>query len=169
MRTKRGNGEGAASYREMTGGTANFPSGARVKYGVVPQSLRSSMTKAASRSRWTVLPLLFCLGLVAAGDEPASRIQRLTAEPSRIGLYGLGADHGLLASAEGPDGRLIDVTREAEITSSNPKVVAVEGGRVRALADGQVEITVSYGGQAAKLSVAATGTAALESPSFRNE
>ena len=62
---------------------------------------------------------------------------RLTAEPATLRLQGPGADHGILISAETDDGRLLDVTREAALTSSDPKIAAVVDGRVKAAADGE--------------------------------
>ncbi|HZE96715.1 MAG TPA: DUF1549 domain-containing protein [Planctomycetota bacterium] len=124
------------------------------------------MSQAAAR---TAAALLLAFSLALAGNDPTPRIVRLTAEPASIDLQGAGACHGLLVSAETDDGRLLDVTREAAISSSNPKIVAVEAGLVKALADGDVEISVAYSNQTAKLRVVAAETATAVVPSFRNE
>jgi len=124
------------------------------------------MIKAATRSG---AALLLCLSLALAGNEPAPRIIRLTAEPATVDLHGSGADHGFLVSADTEDGRRLDVTRDAVCTSSAPAIVAVDGGRVKAVADGEAEIKVTYSGQTATFKVVSVEAATAVAPSFRHE
>lgn len=117
-----------------------------------------------------IVPALFlCLGFAGAGDESSPKILRLVAEPPAVELRGAGDDHGFLVTAEADDGRWIDVTREATVSSADPKIVAVENSRLVAVADGQAEITVSHAGRTAKIQVTATETALVPVPSFRNQ
>jgi len=113
--------------------------------------------------------LVLCLGLALAGGEPVPRIVRLIAEPATLSLHGAGADHGILISAETADGRLLDVTREAALSSSDPKIVAVAGGRVKATADGEAQIAVAFADQTASIRVSSADTGVEIAPSFRNE
>ncbi len=128
------------------------------------------MTKAGSRPLSALAALCLTAGLLFAGeDDTPPRILSLSAEPAIISLQGAGAEHGLLAGADAEGGRRIDVTRDAIITSSNPQVIAVVDHRVRALADGEAEISIAYSKQTAKIKVVATETATSSTPSFRNE
>src|SRR6185369_5874461 len=99
--------------------------------------------------------LLACaaLALCLAPARADNDLPGLAVEPLSIELRGQGADHGFLVSADGRD-----VTKEATCVSSNPKVAAAEP-----------EITVTYGGNSAKIKVAASGTSEAAAPSFRNE
>jgi hypothetical protein len=127
------------------------------------------MTKGGLRGVLTLTASLLAIGFASAGDDPRPRILRLTAEPATIDLRGPGAEHGVLVGAETEDGRFLDVTREAALSSSDPKVVAVVERRVKAAADGQVTLTIAYANQTATIRVAASDTAADATPSFRNE
>ena len=104
--------------------------------------------------------LLVCLGSARADNDAPS----LLIEPLSIDLRGPGADHGFLVSVDGRD-----VTKEAVCVSSNPKIVAADPGRLTAIADGEVDVTVTYGGKSATIKVAASATGAPVAPSFRNE
>src|SRR5688572_3674499 len=115
--------------------------------------------------RLTPATLALCLG-TAWADGDAGRV---TAEPASIALRGPGADHAVLVTADGGDGRLLDVTREATFTSSKPQVIAVVDGRLTAVADGEADVTVSYRGRTATVKATAAGTGAGAAPSFRNE
>src|SRR6185436_17942486 len=110
--------------------------------------------------------LLGCVALaLSLGQARADNdVAALKVEPASIDLQGPGADHGFLVSADA-----LDVTKEAACVSSNPKVVAVDSGRLTALSDGDAEITVTYGGKSAKIKVSAAATGAAAAPSFRNE
>jgi hypothetical protein len=112
---------------------------------------------------------LLCVGLAKAGGDSGPRIVRLTAEPASISLRGAGAEHGLLISAETEDGRLLDVTRDAALSSSDAKVVSAASGRVRAVGDGEARISVAYADQTAAVQVRTADMAVNAAPSFRNE
>jgi len=127
------------------------------------------MTMSASRLTTALAALCLGAGLVLAGDDSPPRIHGLSAEPAAVSLQGAGAEHGLLASADLDGGRRLDVTRDALLTSSNPNVVAVVDHRLRAVADGEAEISVSYSKQTATIKVTVSETALATPPSFRNE
>src|SRR5438309_895598 len=108
--------------------------------------------------------LFLCIAVAFADGESAPAIARLSAEPAIVELRGCGAEHGLLVSADADDGRRLDVTREATIVSSDPKIIAVVDGRLVALADGEVEVTVTHAGQSAKIRAVATGAGVATPP-----
>jgi len=91
-------------------------------------------------------------------------VSALAVEPAAIALEGPGADHGFLVTADA-----LDVTKQATCISSNPKIVSVDPGRLTAVADGEAEITVTYGGKSARIKVASSATGVPVAPSFRNE
>lgn len=67
------------------------------------------------------------------------------------------------------DGFHQDLTQQAQWTSSNPNVAAIEGpGRVKAVGDGEAVITASLGGKTATAKVRFSGTGKPFSWSFRN-
>jgi Protein of unknown function (DUF1549)/Protein of unknown function (DUF1553) len=113
--------------------------------------------------------LFISISVASADGSPAPAIVRLMAEPSSVELQGSGAEHGLLVTADAENGRRLDVTREATIVSSDPRIVRVAEGRLVAQADGDVVVTITHGGQTATIKAVAAGTAAASSPSFRNE
>ena len=113
--------------------------------------------------------VLLCASVAFAHGESALKIVRLTGEPAVVELSGPGVDHGILVTADAEDGRRLDVTRDASIVSSNPKIVSAEGGRLLAVSDGEVEIEIRHAGRTAKIKAVATGTGTPSVPSFRNE
>lgn len=127
------------------------------------------MSQGGSRGILTGGAALLCVSLALAGGDPGPRILRLIAEPATLELRGRGADHGVLISAELDDGRVLDVTREAALASSAPRIVTVADGRLKAAADGTASITVAYSDQTASINARASDTAEDIPPSFRNE
>src|SRR5436190_1017210 len=116
-----------------------------------------------------VLVLLIYSSVAFADGEAGAPKGGLVAEPAAVELQGSGADHGLLVSADAEDGRRLDVTREATIVSSDPKIIRVVDGRLVAAADGEVEVSVRHAGRTATMKAVAAGTGVPSSPSFRNE
>lgn len=112
------------------------------------------------------------LGAVAAllivAGSPAGETLRL--EPSEIILHGLSAEHGILVSASGADGRWRDAAAGAKYSLSDPKVATVSvDGRLRPVSDGETELTVIAAGQTARAKVRVVGASSSAGPSFRHE
>jgi hypothetical protein len=106
------------------------------------------------------LPAALALPLLAA----PCLAQELRVYPPDVALTGPGAVQRLLVlSASG------DVTARAQLASSRPEVAAVEGGVVRAVGDGEAEVTATLDGKRATVKVKVAGTKAAAEPSFRNE
>src|SRR5690242_10161450 len=92
------------------------------------------------RTLWARLAAAVCCVVVAVAIVPTSRgsaahaaaanstnnpAASLTVLPSRIDLHEPRAEHGLLVSFTGPDGRVIDVTGNCRITSSNTAILSI--------------------------------------------
>ncbi|HEX7901266.1 MAG TPA: DUF1549 and DUF1553 domain-containing protein [Planctomycetota bacterium] len=110
-----------------------------------------------------LLVVLLASAASAEGDKP-----RLEAFPREIVLRGAAAEHGLLVDRVA-DGKAVDVTRAAALSSSRPEVATAEGGRIRATADGEAEIRVTHDGLSATVKVRVEGAAGGRAPSFRHE
>ncbi len=99
-----------------------------------------------------------------------SAASRLLVTPERLELRGGEKQHGLLVTLVGADGHATDVTLKCKLTSSAPLVATVDQmGQVRALTDGQAEISISYAGNSAKAIVTNRDTAKAGVPSFRQD
>ncbi len=113
------------------------------------------------------LAVALLLALAVRADPGAPKLEL---EPGDVLLRGPAAQHGLLLTRTGTDGRLLDVTRAGAYVSSRPGVVAVDAaGRLRAVADGQAEIRATHEGLAAAVTVRVEGAAGDRTPSFRHE
>jgi hypothetical protein len=115
--------------------------------------------------------LLACIVLIlamvtirAATPSPA----RLEIQPDRLDLSGPQDRQRLLVTAVYADGSRRDVTREASMTSAQPRVANVLRGECYPAAHGETEITATFAGRSATVPV----TVATESggePSFVND
>jgi hypothetical protein len=97
----------------------------------------------------------------STAPPPAAPIRTLTVYPSKIALHGPRDEQHIGIVAEHADGRSWDVSRSAKVTSSNPKVVAIDAGSVaRPIGDGEATITVDAGGQKKTIPVTVKGATA---------
>ncbi len=105
-----------------------------------------------------------------AGQGAAAPASSLRIEPAEITLHGPGASHGLLISHLQPDGRWVDVTAKAALTSSAPAIAAAgTGARIVAQADGQAMIEVQYAGLGGRVPVKVAGSAGPRDISFNQQ
>ena len=96
--------------------------------------------------------IILCLAtaLCATAAHAAEVVVRVTVDPPNVALTGPGSRFRLLVNGETPDGRLIDLTRDARYESDAPDIVSVSTeGLLRGLADGDARITVTFGGKSA--------------------
>jgi hypothetical protein len=108
--------------------------------------------------------------LAAGGAGEDGAVERLVAEPAEILLQGPRAEHGVLITVLGADGRSLDASREARLSVSDPRIVAVSpDGRLRALADGEAELVASHAGRGVRVRVKVEGSGRPEPPSYRHE
>lgn len=114
-----------------------------------------------------LLTFCFCaLSSVALGESPAS----LEVRPPEVKLHGAAAEHGLLVTAVYADGRKLDVTTQARLTSTQPTIAAVSpAGRLLAVADGTCEVVVEFAGRQVNVPVSVSSSDNVAPPSFRND
>ena len=93
----------------------------------------------------------------------------LTLEPATIQLVGKRARQQLIVTAKYASGELRDLTSVATVTSSNPKVVKVEKGKVIPVGDGTAELTATIGGQKAAAKITVKNFGGAHPFSFQNE
>ncbi len=118
--------------------------------------------------------LIACAGLALAAPWPIVRaaepvpapVERLIVYPQQIELDGNYRQHRLLVSAVDAAGRATDVTDQAEFKSARPDVARVIGGECQAGGDGTTELTASYGGRSAAITITCRDVADEIAPSF---
>jgi hypothetical protein len=117
-------------------------------------------------------PIIFCCvtALSAAIAHAADTIVRVTVDSSNVTLTGPGSRFRLLVNGETPDGRLIDLTRNARYESAAPDIVSVSTeGLLRGLADGNARITVTVGGKTATVTTVVRDAAVPRTYHFEND
>lgn len=110
---------------------------------------------------------------MAAGNGLAAespRVARLAAYPETLELAAGEFEHGLLVIVRDRAGRAQDVTAHASYVSARPDVVTVStNGTLRAVADGQTEVRIEFGGKFVQVPVVVRGVAGRRSVSFRQD
>ena len=113
------------------------------------------------KRRWAVLLVAAVLGLSSAsqaGPVPP-KLRSLRLIPQDRTLWGAKASQHFLVIGKYSDGLERDVTVESRFSISDSKVAKVDAeGRVVALADGSVVLTVSLGGRSVKTKVRVAGS-----------
>jgi hypothetical protein len=103
-------------------------------------------------------------GDVSAADEPS----KLTTESAKFELAGLRSQRQIVVTGQFGE-ELRDVTHLAKLTSSDPKVVTLEGSIAHPVADGAAKIACEMGNQTVLIDVVVKGTTAPHPVSFQNE
>ncbi len=117
----------------------------------------------------------FCLFAALAVAAPVSAAElaaprALVVYPTAITLDGPRAEQRVGVLGDYPDGRRLDLSRDAQFLSSAPKVAAVDAsGVLRAAGDGEATLTVRAGGLSATLPVKVRRAAAEVPVSFVRE
>src|SRR5262245_56509826 len=109
-------------------------------------------------SRIVAIALVFALPGFSPAQEKlpdGAKVTRLDVRPAKIELNGPFAYGQLLVTATLDNGETADVTRISKVEA--PKFATATAGLVRPTADGNGDITVSLGGQSAKISIASFG------------
>ena len=101
---------------------------------------------------------------VVVGDP-----ERVDAYPTRIQLESARQRMHLIVTGHYADGRLQDLTRSVELTSSDEQVVRVEGGRAVPVGEGTAHILARVGGQHAQVPVEVSNLTASDPISFHYE
>jgi hypothetical protein len=115
----------------------------------------------------------FASSLSAASRPPAPPVVKpvkLLIQPGEVTLDGAEDLHGLVVTAVTSDGATYDVTGRAQFISKQPKVVVVSSnGLCQAVADGQAEVQVKFGGKSATILVKAMHASEHTTPSYRQD
>jgi len=109
---------------------------------------------------------VLCLASVAAAATSAS----LEISPVAVKLTHLGRPHSVIVTSRTPLGQTIDLTREAKLTSANPKVARISAdGWIEPVADGTTVVTVEAAGARGTVKVEVKLPAKPALPSFRHD
>ncbi len=115
-----------------------------------------------------ILSAICHLAFVAVGfaDEPAAKvvapdssasIVALTIEPAEIVLHAANRQQQLLVTGRRADGKLVDVTRQAEFAITDSAMAQIASTSIIGLHDGVTELTVTAGGMTLKVPVRVQG------------
>jgi hypothetical protein len=96
---------------------------------------------------------LFALCALCAVCGESSFAQTVAVYPPDVNLETARDQQSFVVQLTQPDGITRDVTAQAQVTFANPALVKLEGHTVLPVADGQTEMTVSFGGQTVKVPV----------------
>jgi hypothetical protein len=103
---------------------------------------------------WLAAGLLTLTPVLSAQENVPSKaeaskaaLKNLIVYPAQITLDGPRDEQRIGVLGEYADGRAWDLSRDAAIVSSNPKVALVDGGVVRPVTDGEGTLTVTAAGQ----------------------
>jgi hypothetical protein len=117
-------------------------------------------------NRFHITLFLLLLASSVAFGEP----KQINVLPTQIDLLGAGDEHGLLVTAVEADGRILDVTRQARLSSGDAKIVAIApDGALRAAGNGSATVRVEFEGKDAQVNVTVSGIGEPHKPSFRQE
>lgn len=109
------------------------------------------------------------LALVVCSLSTSDLLAELTVSPPKVNLTGRDAGQQIIVGTQ-KDGRDVDLTRDAEFTSMNPQIAAVdESGIVTPVADGSAVIRVEHAGQTADIPVEVKGSAQFVPVDFQND
>lgn len=121
------------------------------------------------RSAAIVLVCAFSSAAALADDlEPiqVGQPQRIEVFPPAVKLNGPRRQAQIVVTGVYADGTVQDLTRAAEFPAAEQKVFKLEGTQLNPLADGAAELTVTVGGQTAKVSVEVSGMTQPQPVSF---
>ncbi len=111
-----------------------------------------------------------CLCLVGWVRAEGPGIVAVRVDPPSLELSAPAARYAILVEGQTADGRLVDLTRQAQFRSLAPPVVQVEtDGVVRALSDGVTTVEVSAAGQKQTIAVSVRNAAAARRFNFEND
>ena len=121
-----------------------------------------------------VLLTTLLAGAYVSAEEPLEPIQvgtpqRIEVAPANFKLQGPRRQVQLVVTGYYADGTAQDLTRAAQFATSDAAVATVAGAVVKPHKDGNVEVTITAGGQTAKATVEVSGQAAPQPISFEYE
>lgn len=90
---------------------------------------------------------------IPKAEPPKAALKNLIVYPAQIQLDGPRDEQRVGILGEYADGRTWDLSRDAAIGSSDPKVALVDQGVIRPVADGQANLTITAAGQSKTIAV----------------
>jgi hypothetical protein len=118
------------------------------------------------------LPITLACMLLAIVSSPAGQTGPLAAlrvDPPRVTLCGTDARQSLLVTGVAPNGRRLDLTRQARVSSSEARVVRLEQTVLVPVSDGSAIVTVVAGGRTLRVPVQVRDTHRPREFSFVND
>jgi hypothetical protein len=117
------------------------------------------------RCRFAVAIFLAITGASRAGESPGNQAGSesrdsyvtLTIEPEKIVLHAASRRQQLLITAKRADGKLVDVTRQTQLSLADDTIARISGTAIVGQRDGATELTVSAGGLSVKAPVSVQG------------
>src|SRR6187401_1480209 len=115
-------------------------------------------------------PFLLLTPAISLALASLAGAAQLRVDPEKLELTGRESMHGVVVTLMADNGELTDVTRRAHFETAAAQIAAVDPkGMVRALADGQTELTVQADGLTTKVPVQVSAFANRPAPSFKQE
>jgi hypothetical protein len=121
------------------------------------------------RTRFSLLGLVLAFLLASPCRSAPGPPPRLRVEPAVVELDGPDAVQGLLVTGTGPGRAEVDLTWTARYSSSDPRVVEVDGSVLKAKADGAATVTIASGPAIAKVAIRVRNTGIPREFSFVND
>lgn len=128
---------------------------------------RDSPSHQNCREFWLAVVAVGLL-LVRSAEASDSSVELLIVEPAQIVLHGASRQQ-VLVTAQDRDGRLIDVTREAEFFVDDTAIANVASAKVQGVHDGATALSVRFGGRDARVPVRVQGVAEISPVHFVND
>lgn len=138
---------------------------------------RSNQLRAGLRSAALVIGLLSLSGSDLAvspahAEAPAidlTTVQRIEVQPHELKLNSPREQAMMLVTGILADGRVVDLSRAAQVVSADPKIADFRGGSVHPIADGNCQLDVQVANQKLTVPVVVTGSGQPSPVSFRTE
>jgi hypothetical protein len=113
---------------------------------------------------------LIAASLAAVPARAEEVVQEVTVDPAAVQLHGPNAVYTLLIQGKAADGRVLDLTGAARFRSSQPKIAGVnERGVIRALSDGETQVSVEVAGRTLTVAVKVQASAEPRRFNFEND
>ncbi len=123
--------------------------------------------------------LVFSVALLAATVTPPaqaadaaldlSTLERIEVQPERLQLHSPREQAIVLVTGIFPEGRVVDLTRDAQVTSPNPTIAEFQDGTVRPKGNGNCELAVQVADQKVSVPIVVDGFDQPAPISFRTE
>lgn len=98
-----------------------------------------------------------CLALSGVSQADDFAFDSLSAEPREIVLHAASRQQQVLITAKRPDGKLVDVTRQVDLSLENNTIGRLVGTAVRGQRDGVTELAATLGNLSVKIPVRVQG------------